>query len=229
MSQPLPKSPPQLKVDNFYEFRDFRVPKYRIEFKGAHKLSDVPGYVWYTPAMLYLWGQYTDSNLADMVSQFSPKFFWYQFSRPIFKGLELNGDRAWNHTLWAAKEDEWPKIVDHVLETVQLNLNTQRVFQYALQKLTVVDPLQLEKQATVTTSSSRFDIRSFAVLSNERQCAFNTSKDFVLGEIPAAVSFKPQSLHVRAARRLFSIPNITHTKALTRYKEMLSEKSKPRK
>lgn len=219
---PLPKP----KDDKFYELRSFRVPKNRIEFRKARKLSDVPGYVWYSPAALYLWGKYSDTHLSDMVQRFDAKFFWYRFNRPLFKGLEVAGDAAWNHTLWAAPENMWDKILDAVLETVQFDIPLKLLFQYALQSMEIVDPLYVDHQATVTTLTPTLRVKLFAVLSNERQYAFDTSKGFTLGAVPRIVSFKPSDLHVRAGRRLFAVPRLTQDKAFAKYKEIISEKPK---
>lgn len=208
------------KTDKFYEFKAFRVPKYRIEFQRAGKLDDIPGYVWYTPAALYLWGRYTDNNLSDLVHQHNLKIFWYKFEKPIFSGFTFNNDPSWNHVLWASSVDQWNKLLDGILESVQFDIQNSKLYQYALQQLTIYDPLAVDVQRVMSTQTPTVKVNAFAVLSNERQYAFDVrNKDVWL--LPAVSSFKPDPLHVTAARRLFSLPELNQDKAFTRYKEIL--------
>lgn len=206
--------------DKFYEFKAFRVPKYRIEFQRAGKLEDIPGYVWYTPAALYLYGRYTDTNLADLVQLHNLKIFWYKFEKPIFNGFKFNEDSSWNHVLWAASTEQWGKLVDGILESVQFDLKNSKLYQYALQQLTIYDPLAVDVQRVVSSLTPTVKVHAFAVLSNEKQYAFDVrNKDVRL--LPAVSSFKPDPLHVMAAQRLFSSPGMTQDKAFNRYKEIL--------
>ncbi len=206
--------------DKYYEFKPFRVPKYRVEFQRAAKLEDVPGYVWYTPAALYLWGRYSENNLADLVQRHNLQIFWYKFDKPIFKGFIVNDDPSWNRTLWAMRVDQWDKFVDGILETVQFDIPNAKLYQYALQQLTVYDPLSVDVQRIVSNATDITKIYAFAVLGNEQQYAFDVrKKDVQL--IPYISSFKPDPLHVSAARRLFASAGITQDKAFSRYKEIL--------
>jgi hypothetical protein len=210
------------KADKFYEFKPFRVPKYRVTFQQASQLADVPGYVWYTPAPIYIWGRYSDVNLADMVQQFDTKIFWYRFDKPVFSGFTVNGDPGWNHVLWAAQEDQWKKIVDTVLETVQFDLPNKKLYQYALQRLSIYDPLSVDTQRIIQPSTPVIEIKVFAVLSNERQYAFDV-RNSTVKPTPQLVTFKPDPLHINAANKLFGIPGLTQDKAFDRYKQIMLE------
>ena len=213
-------STPKPKDDKFYEFKAFRVPKYRIEFQRAGKLEDIPGYVWYTPAALYLWGRYTDNNLSDLVQLHNLKIFWYKFEKPIFNGFKFNEDPSWNHVLWAASAEQWGKLVDGILESVQFDLKNSKLYQYALQELTIYDPLSVDSKLVVSDSTPIVKVNAFAVLSNEKQYAFDVrNKDVRL--LPSVSSFKPDPIHVMAAQRLFSSPGMTQDKAFRKYKEIL--------
>jgi hypothetical protein len=206
--------------DKFYEFKPFRVPKYRIEFQQAGKLADVPGYVWYTPAMLYLWGRYSETNLADAVQRHDLRIFWYRFDKPVFSGFTANGDPAWNHTLCAVQEEQWPKLVDSVLETVQFDIPNATLYQYALQKLTLPDPLTLDTQRLLLADHPTQLVHAFAVLTNERQIAFDT-RNAQVSACPSVVRFKPDPLHVRAADRLFARSGLTQDQAFESYKQIM--------
>jgi hypothetical protein len=216
MDQELPKP----KTDKFYQFHTFRVPKYQVKFERAGKLADVPGYVWYSPASIYIWGRYSEVNLADMVQQHDTKIFWYKFEKPIFKGFTVNGDPSWNHMLWAAPEEQWKDIYSTILETVQFDIPNKRLYQYALQTLTVHDPLNVDVNRVVLPSTPKIDIHAFAVLSNVGQYAFDTRQKDVKVQ-PGAVTFKPDKLHVAAANRLFAQAGLTQDGAFERYKQIM--------
>ena len=213
------KQPSKLEKDKHYTFRPFRVPKYQVKFERAGKLADIPGYVWYSPAAIYIWGRYSEVNLSDLVQQKDVKIFLYKFDRPIFKGFTVNGDAGWNHTLWAAREDEWAKIYNTVLETVQFDIPNKRLYQYALQKLTIYDPLHVDNNRVVLPSTPRINIQSFAVLSNVGQFAFDTRKADAMAQ-PGVVTFKPEKLHIAAAKRLFAQEGLTQDDAFNRYKQI---------
>ncbi len=203
--------------DKFYEFKPFRVPKYQIKFENAGKLSDIPNVVWYTPAALYAWGRFTDTNLSEIISREDLKVFWYKFDKPVFKNF---GTGEWNHLLWAAKQDDWKKLVDGVLETVQFDIPNEQLYQYALQRVNILDPLNVDRERMVKTDTPEITVHAFAVLSNSRQLAFD-SKKLVKGEIPGMVSSKPTPQHVRAANMLFEQKNLTQDGAFDRYKTIM--------
>lgn len=211
---------PELKKDKHYEFRPFRVPKYQVKFERAGKLADIPGYVWYSPASIYIWGRYSEVNLSDLVQQHDARIFWYKFDKPIFKGFEVSGDASWNHTLWAASEEQWQKIYETILETVQFDIPRKRLYQYAMQKLTIYDPLSVDDKRVVLQSTPKIDIHTFAVLSNVGQYAFDTRKQDVRVQ-PGVVNFKPEKLHIDAANRLFTHEGLTQDEAFERYKQIM--------
>ena len=210
------------KKDEAYEFKPFRVPKYQIKFQNANQLSDIAGYVWYTPAIIYLWGRYTEINLSDLVRLKDIKIFWYKFDKPIFKGFTANGDPSWNHVLWAAEQSQWDKLVNGILETVQFDAQSKKLYQYALQALTVYDPLFSDKKIVLSESTPTVKVNVFAVLSNEYQYAFDT-RNAEVKFLPQLMTFKPDQMHVKAAQKLFAIPGITQEKSFERYKQIMLE------
>ncbi len=211
----------QVAEDQYYLFKPFTVPKYRIKFERAHQLADVAGYVWYTPAPIYLWGRFSEINLADLVQRCNLQIFWYQFEQPVFQGLQLPNDPAWNHSLWAARQDQWNQLVDAILETVQFDLPNKRLYQYALQKLNIYDPLVHDARKVLTPGMPLVEVNVFAVLTNERQYAFDTRQEQVQST-PSIVSFRPSKLHVEAANSLFSLPRLTQDNAFAQYKEIMT-------
>ena len=212
----------QPTADKFYNFQPEVVPKYRIQFKNAGKLSDVQGYVWYTPAILYLWGCFTDTILADIVQRQAIKLFWYRFDKPVFQGLSRGAgtDDSWNHGLWAARQEDWAQLVDSVLESVQFDIPHKLLYQYGWQTFSIYDPLHVDVHRMVLPTTPVITVNSFGVLTNLRQIAFDTRSEGVK-TCPAVVSFKPDSLHVRAANRLFRREHLTQDKAFESYRQIL--------
>lgn len=209
-------SDPKGVEDKFYEFKPFKVPKYQIKFKNAGSLSDIPGVVWYTPAALYAWGMFSDTNLSEIISREDLKVFWYKFDKPLFKSF----GPEWNHLLWAAKEDEWKKLVDGVLETVQFDIPNKLLYQYALQSVTILDPLNVDKERVIKPDTPEVSVHAFAVLSNTGQLAFDSKKQ-PKGTTPGMVLNKPDPRHVRAARMLFKEDKLTRDEAFDRYKTIM--------
>lgn len=202
-----------------YEVRPFRVPKYRIQFANAAMLSDIPGYVWYTPALLYLWGRFTEINLADIVARTQLRIYWFRFDQPIFSGLSHNGDMTFDHLLWAAECEQWPKLVDAILETVQFDLHAKRVYHYATQEVQVVDPLAQDAKRITLAEMPQIAVNVFAVLTNEMQIAINNASQPFMR--PAVARFRPDALHIEEARRLFATANLTADVAFPAYRDIL--------
>lgn len=197
-----------------YNFKPFRVPKYQVKFENARQLSDIQGYQWYTPAALYLWGRFSETNLGEIVSRTDVKIFWYKFDKPVFQHF----GPEWNHILWAASDEDWPKIVDGVLETVQFDIPQEALYQYGLQGLSILDPLHVDRERVVTTKTPEVPIKAFGVLSNKGQTAFVSTAKPVKGKLPGMSTSKPQPQHVKAAAMLFADKNITQDDAFEKYK-----------
>lgn len=219
-----------LKKEEIYEFKPFRVPKYQITLQNVNALINVADYVWYTPAMLYLWGKYSDVQLSDIVRLNNIKVFWHKFEKPIFKGFTLNGDPSWNHALWAAESKDWEKIVQGILETVQFDLKAKKIYRYALQELNIYDPLFCDKQNVLNEKTPVIKINVFAVLANDKQYAFDLNSDNSKNvlTVPQVITFKPDNLHATAAKKLFENTNLTSEKAFALYKQILIDQHKER-
>lgn len=210
---------PKQEADTQYTFKPFRVSKYKITFQNANSLADIPGYIWYTPAALYLWGAFNETVLSDIVSKKEIDIFWYAFEKPIFRHFKARGDASWNHGLWAAKEEDWKKLSDGILEAVQFDIPNKTLYQYALQSLQIPDPLQVDKNKVVTPNTTNVEVKAFAVLTNKAQYAFDSTPSAV----PGMSKFKPHQLHVKAADKLFSIPNLNTDRAFAGYKSILEK------
>jgi hypothetical protein len=216
------KVPPDLKKDEFYEFQPFRVPKYQVQFSKAFKLADIQGYKWYSPAAIYLWGRFSETTLSDIVSRMDLRIFWYRFEKPIFSGFSVSGDSSWNHALWACQENQWPRLVDLLLEVVQFDMTSKTLYHYALQSLSLPDPLNVDKSGLITNKTPEVEIYSFAVLTNKGQYAFGDNSLRKAGELPRMATYRPDPKHVSAANKLFSMQGLTQDKAFENYKSILN-------
>jgi len=206
--------------ESYYELRPAKAPKYKVKFEGAGTLTDIPGYVWFSPAALYLWGKFTDVQLSDIMTRKDVAVFWYKFDKPIFKGFTAYGDVAWNHTLWAVAEDKWDRFVDAMLELIMLDRDSKTVFSYALQYLTVLDPLYVDRKVLVDGRAPRTVVGYFAVLTNKYQVAFD-KLSLSPGELPQVKTLRPDRANSRVAANIYVGKDISTDRAFTRYRENL--------
>jgi hypothetical protein len=206
--------------ESYYELRPARAPKYKVEFQGAGQLSDVTGYKWFSPAAMYLWGQFTDLQLQDLMSRHNLVIYWHAFQNPVLAGFSFNGDKSWNHTLWAVAEDKWDPLVDSVLEAMMVDRDTKTVTGFALQYLTVVDPLFADKRVVLSADAPRTTIGYFAVLTDKYQLAF-TRREYPLGQIPQVRTLPAATYKRRVAGSVYSGTRLTTDKVFERYKHEL--------
>ncbi len=175
------------------------VPKYQLKFKGSGTVKDHSEYAWFTPALLYLWGSFTDVQLYDVVTRRDIQIFWYKFQKPIFKNIP----GAWSQALWACKADKWDDFCSDVLEVVALDARRKTYMEYALQRISVMDPLQADSSLVTDPSAvSLVDIGVFAVRSNKFELAImpDNSSPFSL---PACQTLKPTKSIVNLSADLF--------------------------
>jgi len=197
--------------DQYYEARESKVAKYLIKFDGVRRLSDVPSQVWFTPAVMYLWGMFSDTYLADVLSRTNARIYWHKFDKPIFSGFQLGGDVSWNHTLWAIDAHSWPRFLDRILEMLLLNREGRTLCRYALQELQVLDPLYAASSVLTGSDVPLASIFSFAVKSNQHQLAFTRLAWGV--SLPSIRRLPPDDDESVLASRLFSAKLLTTEQA----------------
>ena len=198
----------KVKSDEQYEHKPFRVPKYRARFDGFKNLSDVPNLTWFTPAMLYRWGRFSDLQLSDVVTRLDLKIFWYTFNRPIFRGLEIANDAGWNHTLWAVEQPKWNQLVDEIVSMIQVNTQEKCVLYYAMQELEIFDPLRLDDVRLVSPAVPRMQIGAFAVQTDKFRLAF-LPPALDGSTLPMPRRLKPQAARVIETRKILASRNDT--------------------
>lgn len=149
-----------------------RFPKSKLNVSGSSALADmVKDYVFFTPAVLYLYGGLSDLAWIDLVKQRNSAFriFHHKFQAPLFNGLELRiggqlVDSDWNHVLWAVETPVWFEIQRWLTNIVLVDYGTKFVVRYQYHELAVPDALALERTGRV----SFFNIGCFGVTTTQR-------------------------------------------------------------
>lgn len=125
------------------EYMHHVIPKTQIRFLGNSGISDYAAdYAFFTPAILYLRGGFTDGPLADFIAEVrrDVPFFFAKFSAPLFRGLESpDGNSAWNHGLFAVRRSDWDELSSWLLTLVLMNPVDRQCNAVAEQRLTVPD------------------------------------------------------------------------------------------
>lgn len=122
------------------------VPKYPLAVGAAESLAALTAeYAFFTPAVLYLYGGFTDAPLADFANSRAGDFriYYKLFDRPLFRGLEApsNGDRAWNHALWAVGRGVWDAFSTFLLSLTLADAAGRFVYGVGARTLSVPDPI----------------------------------------------------------------------------------------
>ena len=148
-------------------------------------------FTFFTPAPAYLWGYFQDIILQDFQLQRGEvvEFYHARFKCPIFGGLETpDGDDAWNCVLWAIESRHWEAFANHVCGAVMNDEARKAVFRYAIQELTVADPLTIDK-AGIITAVPTMPVAAIGVRSNCGCAAFIGSWGNKM--IPPSLQFFP--------------------------------------
>jgi len=125
------------------------VRKYPLRVGAATRLADLAEeYAFFTPAVLYLHGGFTDAPLADLLAaRPAVRFFFRKFARPLFRGLKApsNGNPDWNFALWAVERAHWPAVADWLVSLTFTYAQTREVAGVGQQELTIADPLAADR------------------------------------------------------------------------------------
>jgi hypothetical protein len=204
------------KSSEEYHVKTQVVAKRRIAFQNVKTLRAVEKYVFYTPAILYLWGRFSDTPLTDILTHVDVPILWHRFDKPLFSGLATPLDASWNQILWACPRDKWDAFSEAVLETAQLDLAAHTIYTYTLHTIDVFDPISVDRERLVIPDrTDRIVAHVFAVSTNKFQLELRKPKT---GTTPAVVRLPPAPEFVRAAERFFATPFASEADALRRFK-----------
>lgn len=156
-----------------------RLYKRELPLRGTRSLKQLQAeYAFFTPAILYVLGIVTDQPLLDFLWEYRQPvpFYFRKFRLPLFAGLDIEGDAAWNHGLWAVEKEHWPVFLDFYCSLKISNRPLRRMFGIGLQELTIIDPVALERQGFVQQLPT-LRIAAFGVDGNTLRAAFATGSD----------------------------------------------------
>jgi len=152
-----------------------RVPKYEFRTGRAATLGEMTGeFAFFTPAVLYLAGGFTDAPLADFCRD-NPgvRFFHKKFDRPIFSGLSTpDGDRDWDSVLWAVRAAFARPLVDFLVSLTLLDDQARSVWGVGLQTLSVVDPLAADNALLYSRLLPPLTVKAFGVNGSRFRAGF---------------------------------------------------------
>ena len=196
--------PVQNVVDTVACPRD-TVDKYEMRFGAAHRLSEFPNFKFFSPALPYLHGGFTDEPLLVFMSELGRevKFLHRRFRRPLFCGMEAPaGDPAWNYVLWAVAIDVWRALDNFLLSVVTTHTPSHAVYRLGVQDVVIADPLEAE-QLLLSGQPTPFSVAVFGVDSNRGVMALDVPPTLL--SMPIARRHKPQGRTKRFANALFGM------------------------
>lgn len=123
-------------------------------------------YEFFTPALLYLYGNVTNAVWADLAAQFPGlEFYVRKFDQPVFDGLTdpRSGDRGWNFGLFAVPRHFAEHLWRHLANAKVLDPVTSVVYSYHPQEVRVADPFALDRERIVTDKVPVVSLTSFGV------------------------------------------------------------------
>lgn len=129
----------------------------------------------FTPALLYLHGRFSDDVFVEFLHDrgVETPFYSASFAKPVFEGLEsADGDPSWNHSLWAVRNADWPDVEGYVGSVKLTHTPSGRLFGCGLQRLTVLDPLFMDRAAVLPQEVPLLSLWAFCVDGNRSSWSF---------------------------------------------------------
>ncbi len=157
------------------------IQKYPLVLGEARALRSLTSdYVFFTPAILYLSGLFSDAVLIDFMQGVGTevRFYHHKFQAPIFRGLLTpDGDEDWNYVLWAIRKPFWKAFQDFLCSVTITKPDRRLLVGIGYQELKVLDPLTVDKHRIVTAESSVLGVGAFGLNGNKYIFAFQPSAD----------------------------------------------------
>ena len=168
------------------------------------KLSDVSNdFVFWTPALLYMYGRLTDAVLQEAMAAANEEIplLYTTFGVKLFSGLEdVGGDSGWNYTLFLCPKEQWGHLENYLCGAVMYNTYDEHVCKYAIQDVVLLDPL-----VVLPSSEEVVAVNVFGVLSNFGVYSLRTDN---AGSPPQLVKNPADAFCVSLANSLFKQENM---------------------
>lgn len=183
--------------------------KFELAVGSARSLTDLSEYVFFTPAVLYLWGDFYDGPLLDFMweRRENVKLYYKIFRCPVFRGLcTPGGPKEWNHVLWAVRRDQWQPLCDFLL-TISLSFSEEkRLVRYGERSVRIDDPLAVDASALIGGCFPRVSVTAFGVISSQGQVVLKeptVSAYSAEASLPGVVFLPPSAEAQVEARALY--------------------------
>jgi hypothetical protein len=203
------------------------INKYPLPVGRAKSLTELGDeYAFFTPAILYLYARFRDAPLADFVYMVRRdcKFYFRKFDKPVFAGLEArsNKDPAWNFALWAVKREHWQPFSDWMVSLTLTYADTESVCAVGEQRLTVLDPLAVDRSPLWHVDLPQVEVTAFGVNGNRFQAGFAPAKD-LLRDRPTLLFDKPDPAMLAFADALYGGSNPVDARTLYNHNKAQEE------
>lgn len=184
------------------------VPKYAMNVGNAGRLGVFAAtHRFFTPALPYLFGRFTDAVLADFLGQYKKPcpIAHRHFARPVFHGMTApDGDGEWNHVLWCVEAEAYPALEAHLLSAVTVDHAHQTLYRIGAQDVTIPDPLALDRGSPAPHA---LDVVVFGVDASAAAYSVRPPHDPPLWSsaryLPCVVRHPPRTATVALSRAVF--------------------------
>ena len=193
------------------------ITKHRFPLGQAESLAVLQEeWAFFTPAVLYVHGKFTDAYLIDYMFdiQEDVPLYFYRFQAPVFAGLESrSGDKGWNFALWAVHLEYWETLLDFICSVSIANRDDKQMWRFGLQELTILDPVRVERAKILTPELPLVTVGAFGMYGSQGQAYFTQKPANPF--IPPRLTFaKPDDKDVVFARAYFDGKNPINAKDL---------------
>lgn len=193
------------------------LPKRPLRLGTAESLAVMDGFVFFSPAILYIHGALKDAMLLDFIRNNGTDvpLFFHRFGSPVFGGLQAKtGDVGWNHGLMALAAENWEAFSGFMTSITVVHRDTKQVIRYALQELTIVDPLAREKHQILDGSPVPLTIGMFGLDGAQCRIAM-TQPDVKTYDLPRLKVHPPTAEMKAYAKAYFAGANPLHAEEIT--------------
>jgi hypothetical protein len=149
------------------------VLKRKLPVGPARALAELAAeYAFFSPAILYLYGAFTDGPFVDLMFELNRDvaLYHHRFRRPLFRGLEArsNGDPGWNYVLWAVRKDDWAFLRDYLVSLKFCHEEHRWVVRIGERPLLIVDPLVADRGQLLPGGG--VEVTAFGIYTNKFCC-----------------------------------------------------------
>lgn len=191
--------PPRLEVSLLPEV----LPKRELDVGKARTLGEL-GMAFFTPAVLYLHGGFTDRTLVDYVRETGKELDlrYRLFRLPVFRGLHTeSGDADWDHALWAVPAEDWPPLRAFLASLAFVDRRRRTFTRVGVQELEVADPLALGRPGVMAALPPTAKVAALGVDSCRGVLGFRTG--FATIDRPALSRWPPRPETAAFAEAVF--------------------------